>query len=72
MDESGRPSDERSPAGMGRASVEPEILIGPVEPDDDAQRGHRAAAFRPNHVARPSRSLAPSGKGVGKLGVDRD
>jgi len=57
---------------MGRAPVQPEVLVGPVEPDDDAQRGHRAVPFGSNHMPRPSRSLAPGGKGVGKRGVHRD
>ena len=38
-------------AGMRRTPVKAEILIRPVEPDDDAQRRHRAAPFRPNYVA---------------------
>jgi hypothetical protein len=50
VDEAGCSGDEGAATGIGRAPVQPKILIRALEPDDDAQRCHWATSLRSNHV----------------------
>ena len=45
IDEAGRTSDEGAAAGMGRAAVQAQVAVSPIELNHDAQRSHWAAAF---------------------------
>jgi hypothetical protein len=59
--------DEGPAARMGRASLKANNLERPIELDDDAERGHRAASLGPNYMPWLSPALAPSRQGVGKI-----
>jgi hypothetical protein len=73
MDEAGRSRDEGAAAGMGRAPVQAKVPIRALEPEDDAERSHRATSLGSNHVSRPpGRRLPPSRKGIGQCGVHRN
>jgi hypothetical protein len=52
---------------------QPNVRIRALEPDDDAERSHRATSLRSNDVPRPpDRSLPPNRQGISKVRVHRD
>jgi hypothetical protein len=66
------PGDKRSPPGMGRTALEADGLICAREPDDDAQRGHRTAAFGQHDRPSPLRNAAPTRERIPQIFVQRD
>jgi hypothetical protein len=65
-------SDERSPPGMGRTALKADGSICASEPYDDAQRGHRAAAFGQHDRPGPMGDAAPTREFVTQIFVQRD